>query len=272
MVDDNKVNRLMLSRMLELLGHDVSSADNGRTALDKLRTERFDLLLLDLKMPEMDGFDLLERRAIEPSMQNVPVIVTSSLEGVTHVARCIELGADDFLHKPVNPVLLKARVDSSLERKFLRDRQRANLARLGPGMRDGPEVNAAARCEEATLLVARAVGLSGAFGAEACRRNAGVAQQLDHTDDRRHRRPRRPGAGDDGRQPPRHLRFVASLGRRSCFGMVGHRGRQRNVRTGPPVQRGAHCRREVRLSAWVSVWRAEKWWRAMPARRGDRCS
>lgn len=153
-VDDNKVNRLMLSRMLELLGHDVASADNGLTALEKLRTERFDLLLLDLKMPEMDGFDLLERRAIEPSMQNVPVIVTSSLEGVTHVARCIELGADDFLHKPVNPVLLKARVDSSLERKFLRDRQRASLARLGPGLHDRPDVSAGARCEEATLLVA----------------------------------------------------------------------------------------------------------------------
>jgi adenylate cyclase len=154
-VDDNKVNRLMLSRMLELLGHDVAGADNGRTALDKLRTERFDLLLLDLKMPEMDGFDLMERRAIEPSMQNVPVIVTSALEGVTHVARCIQLGADDFLHKPVNPVLLKARVDSSLERKFLRDRQRVSLARLGPGLHDRPEVNASARCEEATLLVAR---------------------------------------------------------------------------------------------------------------------
>jgi DNA-binding response OmpR family regulator len=153
-VDDNKVNRLMLSRMLELLGHDVSSADNGRTALEKLRTERFDLLLLDLQMPEMDGFDLMERRAIEPSMQNVPIIVTSALEGVTHVARCIELGADDFLRKPVNPVLLKARVHSSLERKFLRDRQRASLARLGPGIHEGPDVNRRGRIEDATLLAA----------------------------------------------------------------------------------------------------------------------
>ena len=126
--DDNKVNRLLLCRSLELMGHAVASADNGRAALEKLRGERFDLLLLDLEMPEMDGFGLLEQRAADPALREVPVIVTSSLEGVAPVARCIELGADDYLHKPVNPVLLKARVDSSLERKHLRDR-RARAAR-----------------------------------------------------------------------------------------------------------------------------------------------
>ncbi len=128
--DDNKVNRLLLGRTLELQGHQVSSADNGRRALEMLRSERFDLLLLDLEMPELDGFALLEIVATDAALREVPVIVTSSLEGVAHVARCIELGADDYLHKPVNPVLLKARVSSSLEKKRLRDQQKALMERF----------------------------------------------------------------------------------------------------------------------------------------------
>jgi adenylate cyclase len=128
--DDNKVNRLLLGRTLELQGHQVSSADNGRRALEMLRGERFDLLLLDLEMPELDGFALLELLAGDAALRDLPVIVTSSLEGVAHVARCIELGADDYLHKPVNPVLLKARVGSSLEKKRLRDQQRAMVERF----------------------------------------------------------------------------------------------------------------------------------------------
>ncbi len=128
--DDNKVNRLLLGRTLELQGHQVSSADNGRRALEMLRGERFDLLLLDLEMPELDGFALLEIIAADATLREVPVIVTSSLEGVAHVARCIELGADDYLHKPVNPVLLKARVGSSLEKKRLRDQQKALVERF----------------------------------------------------------------------------------------------------------------------------------------------
>jgi class 3 adenylate cyclase len=131
--DDNKVNRLLLGRTLELQGHRVSSADNGRRALEMLRTEGFDLLLLDLEMPELDGFGVLETLARDPAfaeVRDVPVIVTSSLEGVAHVARCIELGADDYLHKPVNPVLLKARVGSSLEKKRLRDQQKEQVRRF----------------------------------------------------------------------------------------------------------------------------------------------
>lgn len=128
--DDNKVNRLLLGRTLELQGHRVASADNGRRALEMLRSERFDLLLLDLEMPELDGFAVLTRLAEDPELRDLPVIVTSSLEGVAHVARCIELGADDYLHKPVNPVLLKARVGSSLEKKRLRDQQKEMIARF----------------------------------------------------------------------------------------------------------------------------------------------
>jgi adenylate cyclase len=156
--DDNKVNRLLLCRSLELMGHEVESADNGRTALDKLRGERFDMLLLDLEMPELDGFALLELRAADPTLRELPVIVTSSLEGAAQVARCIELGADDYLHKPVNPMLLKARVGSSLERKHLRDRERERLARVPTGLLDGAlaaSTASDAHRVQATVLVVR---------------------------------------------------------------------------------------------------------------------
>lgn len=125
--DDNKVNRLLLSRNLELLGHTVATAENGRVALERLHEGRFDLLLLDMEMPEVDGFAVLATMKQDPALREVPVIVTSSLEGIDHVVRCIELGAEDYLHKPVNPVLLKARIGASLEKKRLRDRQRELL-------------------------------------------------------------------------------------------------------------------------------------------------
>ena len=131
--DDNKVNRLLLGRTLELQGHQVSTAENGLAALEMLRHGSFDLMLLDLEMPELDGFGVLELLASDPALsalRDLPVIVTSSLEGVAHVARCIDLGADDYLHKPVNPVLLKARVGSSLEKKRLRDQQREQVKRF----------------------------------------------------------------------------------------------------------------------------------------------
>jgi len=128
--DDNKVNRLLLTRSLELHGHHVTSAENGRIALERLRRDPFDLLLLDIEMPEMTGFEVLEQLAADPELRDLAVIVTSSLEGLAHVVRCIELGADDYLHKPVNQVLLKARIDSSLEKKRLRDQQKALVRRF----------------------------------------------------------------------------------------------------------------------------------------------
>ena len=128
--DDNKVNRLLLTRNLELQGHRVASAANGLVALEMLRAEAFDLLLLDMEMPELDGFQVLEQMVGDARLRDIPVIVTSSLEGVAHVARCIELGADDYLPKPVNPVLLKARIDSSLEKKRLRDQQHELIKRF----------------------------------------------------------------------------------------------------------------------------------------------
>ena len=129
-VDDNKVNRLLLGRSLELQGHKVASAENGRVALEMLRRESFDLMLLDMEMPEMDGFQVLEQMANDLQLRDVPVIVTSSLEGIDHVVRCIELGAEDYLMKPVNPGLLKARIGSSLEKKRLRDQQKELVRRF----------------------------------------------------------------------------------------------------------------------------------------------
>jgi adenylate cyclase len=129
-VDDNKVNRLLLTRSLELQGHGVACATNGREALEMLAQGNFDLLLLDMEMPEMDGFQVLERMAGDLRLRDVPVIVTSSLEGVDHVARCIELGAEDYLPKPVNAVLLKARIGASLEKKRLRDQQKEMVRRF----------------------------------------------------------------------------------------------------------------------------------------------
>ena len=126
--DDNKVNRLLLARSLELQGHRVTLAENGRAALECLRREPFDLLLLDIEMPELDGFGVLEQIKDDPALRDLPVIVTSSVEGLANIVRCIELGAEDYLPKPLNAVLLKARIGSSLEKKRLRDQQ-AELVR-----------------------------------------------------------------------------------------------------------------------------------------------
>jgi class 3 adenylate cyclase len=129
-VDDNKVNRLLLTRSLEQQGHGVATAENGRIALETLRRESFDLVLLDMEMPEMNGFQVLEQLKADLQLRDVPVIVTSSLEGIDNVVRCIELGAEDYLPKPVNPVLLKARIGASLEKKRLRDQQKVLLRRF----------------------------------------------------------------------------------------------------------------------------------------------
>ncbi len=129
-VDDNKVNRLLLARTLELQGHSVALAENGRVALEMLRREPFDLLLLDIEMPEMDGLQVMEQLKSDLQLRDLPVIVTSAIEGLDNVVRCIELGAEDYLHKPVNPVLLKARLGASLEKKRLRDQQKELVRRF----------------------------------------------------------------------------------------------------------------------------------------------
>lgn len=164
--EDNRVNRLLLVRSLELLGHQVMAVDDGRKALEALRAQRFDLLLLDLGMPLMNGFDVLEAMARDPELRDVPVVVTSSVEAVDQVARCIELGADDYLHKPVDPTLLKARVSSSLEKARLREQQRELVQRLtvAAAGQARPAELAAPQAEDAEATVL-AVKLRDATGA-----------------------------------------------------------------------------------------------------------
>lgn len=123
-IDDNKVMRLLLARGLEQQGHAVTMAENGRRGLELLRSERFDAVLLDIQMPEMNGYQVLEVITADRALREIPVIITSSLDEVDGVARCIEMGAEDYLFKPLNPILLKARINASLEKKRLRDQQR----------------------------------------------------------------------------------------------------------------------------------------------------
>jgi class 3 adenylate cyclase len=123
-VDDNKVNRVLLGRGLEQQGHRVDFAENGVQALDKLAQEDFDLVLLDIEMPQLDGYQVLERIIANPELRHIPVIMTTAMEELDSVVRCIELGAEDYLTKPVNAVLLRARINASLEKKRLRDQQR----------------------------------------------------------------------------------------------------------------------------------------------------
>jgi class 3 adenylate cyclase len=123
-VDDNRVNRLLVARTLEQLGHRVTFAENGRQALEVLRTRPADLVLLDIEMPEMNGYQTLEALRADPKLRDIPVVMMSSVDEVDSVARCVDMGAEDYLFKPVNAVLLRARVAASLEKKRLRDQQR----------------------------------------------------------------------------------------------------------------------------------------------------
>jgi class 3 adenylate cyclase len=129
-VDDNKVNRLLLGRGLEQHGHRVAFAENGRQAMEMLHQSEFDLVLLDIQMPEMDGYQVLEKLTEDLDLRDIPVIVTSALEELDSVVRCIEMGAEDYLTKPVNPVLLRARIGAGLEKKRLRDQQRELIRRF----------------------------------------------------------------------------------------------------------------------------------------------
>jgi adenylate cyclase len=129
-VDDNASNRDLLSRRLARDGHRVTTAEDGGAALAALAAEVFDLVLLDLMMPGMSGFEVLCRLKADERCRHVPVIMISALDELDSTVRCIEAGAEDYLPKPFNPVLLRARINASLEKKRLRDREQAILAEL----------------------------------------------------------------------------------------------------------------------------------------------
>lgn len=129
-VDDNASNRDVLERRLVREGHRVVAAATGAAALEQTAAEEFDLILLDLIMPEMSGFDVLRRLKAADHTRHIPVIIISALDELDSAVRCIEAGAEDYLTKPFNPVLLQARIGASLERKWLRDREKEVAADL----------------------------------------------------------------------------------------------------------------------------------------------
>jgi adenylate cyclase len=129
-VDDDPMNRDMLARRLEKLGYEVTDASNGREALQKLKDGNFDLVLLDILMPDLDGFQTLEFMKADPRLRHVPVIMLTALDDVASTVRCIEAGAEDYVPKPFNPTVLRARITASLEKKRLRDQEQAFLAQL----------------------------------------------------------------------------------------------------------------------------------------------
>jgi DNA-binding response OmpR family regulator len=115
---------------LEKDGHQTWEAENGVKALEILATGEFDLLLLDVMMPQMDGFEVLARVKQNPRLAGLPVIMISALDEIQSVVRCIEMGAEDYLPKPFDPVLLRARIGASLEKKRLRDGERRKTEEL----------------------------------------------------------------------------------------------------------------------------------------------
>jgi len=122
-VDDDMLNRVILSTNLKEQGYDSQMAENGQQALEMLHAQPFDLVLLDIIMPEMDGYQVLERMKADANLRDIPVIVISALDEMDSVVRCIAMGAEDYLPKPFDPLLLKARTGACMEKKFLRDQE-----------------------------------------------------------------------------------------------------------------------------------------------------
>ena len=129
-VDDDEMNRDMLVRRLQKLGYEVGEASNGRLALQKLKANNYDLVLLDILMPDLDGFQTLEYMKADPSLRHIPVIMLTALDDAESTVRCIEAGAEDYVPKPFNPTILRARITASLEKKLLRDQEQAFLTQL----------------------------------------------------------------------------------------------------------------------------------------------
>jgi len=122
-VDDDSLNRTLLATSIEEAGYTVELAEDGLQAMERLCARSFDVVLLDLLMPKMDGFEVLERMKADSTLQHIPVIVISAEDDMQSVVRCIEMGATDHLPKPFDPVLLHARINASLAAKRLHDQE-----------------------------------------------------------------------------------------------------------------------------------------------------
>jgi CheY-like chemotaxis protein len=135
-VDDVEANRDILARRLSREGYGVATAVNGREAVDMLQAGSYDLVLCDIMMPEMDGYEVLERMKADDRLRHVPIIMISALTEVDSAARCIELGAEDYLPKPFNPTLLKARITACLERRRAHQREALLVEKLQASVRE----------------------------------------------------------------------------------------------------------------------------------------
>ena len=140
--DDVEMNRDLLARRVRRLGHEVTVAEDGRQALELLKTRDFDVLLLDIMMPNMNGYEVLEAMALDARLRRVPVIMISAVDDKESIARCIGLGADDYLPKPFDPVILQARLGASLARKRLHDREQLYQKSLERELEIGREIQA----------------------------------------------------------------------------------------------------------------------------------
>jgi adenylate cyclase len=132
-VDDDPINRQMLTRLLEQDGYRVDTAADGHRGLEMLGADPFDIVLLDLVMPEIDGYEVLTRIKADDALKHLPVLMITAVDDVASAARCIEAGAEDYLAKPFDAVVLRARITASLSRKRMHDleaRHMADMARL----------------------------------------------------------------------------------------------------------------------------------------------
>jgi adenylate cyclase len=129
-VDDDPINRQMLTRLLEQDGYRVDTAASGRQGLEMLRADRFDVVLLDLVMPEMDGYEVLTQIKADDALRHLPVLMITAVDDVASAARCIEAGAEDYLPKPFDPIVLRARITASLSRKRVHDLEAQHLAEM----------------------------------------------------------------------------------------------------------------------------------------------
>jgi len=139
-VDDLDLNRDLLLRRVQRLGHEADVAVDGRDALAKLAQRDWDLVLLDITMPQMDGYETLRHIRADARWSRLPVVMVSAIDESDSVVRCLELGADDYLTKPFNPRVLQARVEASLAKKRLQDQQARLLAALSREMEMGQRI------------------------------------------------------------------------------------------------------------------------------------